>query len=307
MPAKPQKTAPRIAAIIVTRNRLALLQECLNAVQTQTRLPDEILVIDNASDDGTRDWLASQAGLTVLRQGNLGGAGGFHRGIKEAYCAGHDWFWCMDDDTIPNPDALEKLCAAPGFQGDSAGFLGSIVRWTDGSLHRMNIVADHAGGGLSWYDTVLRDKCVPCEISTFVSILVSRRAVARIGLPLKEFFIWSDDVEFTHRVSRHFPCFHVLDSVALHKTPHNRGGDPSTVAPSELWKLRYGLRNQVAFLRRQEGLRFRAFGVAYFMARQVYFICKGKRTAGTTLRLLRHLCSGLWFNPRIERVAPDNP
>ena len=297
---------PRIAAIVVTRNRLALLQECLDALHSQSRAVDEIFVINNASNDGTREFLDSQSDLTAIHQGNLGGAGGFHRGIKAAYGAGHDWFWLMDDDTIPHPDALKKLCAAPGFKTGSAGYLSSIVRWTDGQLHKMNMVGSHTAGGMSWYDSVLHDKCIPSEVSTFVSILVSRRAVAEVGLPLKEFFIWSDDVEYTHRISRQFPCFCVLDSVSVHKTPANKDGDPSQIAPGDVWKLRYGLRNQVAFLRRQPGLSLRPLRVAYFMARQVYFVAKGRLPLGAKLGLLRRLGSGLWFNPQIERVAPDN-
>ncbi len=299
MPAHPSPSAPRIAAVVVTRNRLALLQECLAALRAQTRQVDEIIVIDNASDDGTREYLAAQSDLTAIHQGNLGGAGGFHRGIKEAYRAGHDWFWLMDDDTIPTPDALEKLCETPGFRDESAGYLGSVVRWTDGNLHKMNMVSAHRGdSGIAWYDTILSDKCVPSEISTFVSVLVNRRAVAKVGLPLKEFFIWSDDVEYTHRISRVFPCFHVLDSVAVHKTPANQNGDLSTIKPEDVWKLRYGLRNQVAFMRRQRDLKLRPLKIAYFLARQTFFILKNR----APLHLIRDLWSGLWFNPRIERV-----
>lgn len=291
---------PRIAAVIVTRNRLALLQECLASVRSQSRALDEIIVINNASDDGTHEYLDLQNDLTVIHQGNLGGAGGFHRGIKEAYSKGHAWFWLMDDDTIPNPDALERLCAAPMFQNQSAGYLGSVVRWTDGALHQMNMMGGH-DKGYDWYNTVLADKCVPSSISTFVSILINRRAVAEVGLPLKEFFIWSDDVEYTHRVSRVYPCFHVLDSVVTHKTPANKNGDMHTIEASDVFKLRYGLRNQVAFMRRQKGLSLRPLRVAYFIARSTFFILKSR----APLSLIRHLWSGLWFNPRIERVAPD--
>ena len=294
---------PRIAAVVVTRNRLALLQECLAALRAQTRVVDEIFIIDNASDDGTRDYLDAQTDLIVIHQGNLGGAGGFHRGIKESYRAGYDWFWCMDDDTVPYLDALENLCAAPAFEEESAGYLGSIVRWTDGTLHRMNMDSEHRGTDISWYDTVLQDKCVANEISTFVSILISRRAVVGVGLPLKEFFIWSDDIEYTYRISSEFPCYHVLDSVAIHKTPHNKNGNLSTIAPGDVWKLRFGLRNQVAFMRGQHDVSLRTLKIAYFLVRNTLFILKSR----APLSLIFNLWSGLWFNPRIERVAPDQP
>jgi rhamnopyranosyl-N-acetylglucosaminyl-diphospho-decaprenol beta-1,3/1,4-galactofuranosyltransferase len=70
-----------IAAVVVTRNRLALLQECVAALRAQTRKPDVIYIIDNASDDGTADWLKGQGDLTVIRQENLGSSGGQYAGV----------------------------------------------------------------------------------------------------------------------------------------------------------------------------------------------------------------------------------
>ena len=83
---------PKIAAIVVTFNRLTLLQECIQALRDQTRRPDEIIVVDNSSTDGTREWLNAQLDLTVVRQGNLGSSGGQQTGIKTAYQKGYDWF-----------------------------------------------------------------------------------------------------------------------------------------------------------------------------------------------------------------------
>lgn len=294
--------AEQIAAVIVTRNRLALLQECVAAVRGQTRAPDEIIVIDNASDDGTREWLAGQSGLTVMLQGNLGGAGGFHRGMKEGCARGHDWIWCMDDDTIAEPDTLERLCATPQFQDAGTGFLGSLVKWTDGSIHKMNMwfSAPDGPGEVGWLSTVFVDKCIPAVTSTFVSFLVSRRAIERVGLPLKEMFIWCDDAEYTYRISGHFKNYHVLDSIVVHKTPANKNGDLGSVTPSEYFKLSYGLRNEIYFRRvqRQNPL-FKALRLAAFLARQTLRLLQKRAPA----YLIRSLWSGLLFSPRIERVS----
>ena len=291
--------AARIAAIVVTRDRLPLLQECVAALRAQTRRADEILIVNNDSRDGTRQWLDAQRDLTVIHQDNVGGAGGFHAGIKTAYGKGHDWFWCMDDDTIAHRDALEKLCAAPPFRAAQTGYLGSVVRWTDGAIHKMNMVGAR-GAGFEWYNTVLDDKCVPSDVSTFVSMLISRRAVAAVGLPLKEFFIWADDIEYSHRISQRFPSFHVLDSVVTHKTPANKNGDLQQIHPADAFKLRYGLRNQVCFMRRQSGASLRGLRVAYFMARTTMLIVKSR----APLSLLGNLAGGLFFSPKIEMVEP---
>ena len=295
-----------IAAVIVTRNRLALLQESVAAVRAQARAPQEIIVIDNASDDGTREWLEQQSGLVVIRQGNLGGAGGFHRGIKEAHARGHAWIWCMDDDTIPAPECLGCLCATPAFEDPSTGFLASLVQWTDGTPHKMNMWLDVPGGAREarWMGSVLSDGCLPTVTSSFVSVLIARRAVEAVGLPLKEMFIWCDDAEYTRRISSRFRGYYVLSSVAIHKTAANKDGALGSITPPEYFKLSYGLRNEV-YLRRTQSQPplIKALQLALLLARQSARLLQSR----APLYLLRSLWSGLLFSPRIERVRPLAP
>jgi GT2 family glycosyltransferase len=215
-----------VCAIVVTHNRRHLLRECLAAIAGQSRPPERILVVDNASSDGTPAMLKDDfvdVELLALST-NEGGAGGFHEGIKQAHAEGADWMWVMDDDTIPEPDALAELLAAPERLGTASppALLASRVVWRDGRAHPMNApwpertrverVIDGAERGL-----------LPLRFATFVSLLVHRGTVDRHGLPLKNFFIWSDDVEYTSRaVLGGDLAYLVPTSVAVHKTerPH---------------------------------------------------------------------------------------
>jgi GT2 family glycosyltransferase len=299
-------TAGSIAAIIVTRNRLALLQESVQAVRQQTRPADEIIVVNNDSDDGTREWLDSQQGLTVIHQANLGGAGGFYQGLKTGHQRGHDWFWCMDDDTIPQAEALERLCATPYFQKANTGYLGSMVQWTDGSPHKMNMWFDAPQGAenIDWYTSVLDDKCVPSRTSSFVSILISRAAVEKVGLPIKEMFIWADDAEYTLRISQYFKNYHVLDSIVLHKTASNHKGTIATATPADYFKLKYGLRNEVYFRRQQQKSPIGKFvTLALLLTRHTLLLLKAR----APFYLIKSLWSGLFFSPRIEQVSGQSP
>jgi GT2 family glycosyltransferase len=244
------KSNPSIAVVVVTYNRLALLQECIAALHGQTRPPDEIIVVNNGSTDGTADWLAAQADLTVVTQGNLGSSGGQYAGIRTAYQKGHGWFWCMDDDTIPESEALERLTVSPYFRDARTGFLSSVVLWTDGQPHLGNeLCPSHA---TEWCKTVLDDRCVRVTYSTFVSLLLCRVAVSAVGLPIKELFIWGDDHEYTGRISAKYVNYCVLDSRVIHKTTRNVRPGYSGVA--DLAKYCYLRRNQIWLVRNDSTL-----------------------------------------------------
>ncbi len=238
---------PKISAVVVTFNRLTLLKEVIVALRNQTRPLDEIIVVNNGSTDDTAAWLSEQPSLSVITQANLGGAGGFFTGVKAACERGHDWIWCMDDDTVPNPDALERFVENVAFRNPETGYLSSLVLWTDGSPHLMNIplLVNHA----KWLHRFQQDRCIPIRDTSFVSLMVKREAVMRAGLPLREFFIWGDDSEFTRRLSEHHCGYLVLDSVVVHKTKSNAPAAFTKVGPAERTKYLYGTRNRIILYR----------------------------------------------------------
>ena len=103
-----------VAVVVVTFNRADLLRRMLAGLAALTRQPDAVIVVDNASTDHTRQVLeeaGNRALLAIHEDRNLGGAGGFHRGVREAYDRGYDRIWLMDDDVVPAPDCLDVLLA----------------------------------------------------------------------------------------------------------------------------------------------------------------------------------------------------
>jgi len=234
-----------VAAIVVTHNRIEQLRKCLRLLAEQTRHPDETLVFDNVSDDGTAEFLAGlNTRVSVLRPTrNVGGAGGFHLAIAEAWKRGHDWFWLMDDDSAPTADALERLLEPLSDLDPTPLVLASRVLWSgDRSLHPMNQPLPSLDRS-----ALVRGACtglMPLRASSFVSCLLHRSAVDRYGLPNRNYFVWNDDLEYTARVLRHEHGYWVPASVVFHETPspHRTGSaDPS--------KFYFEVRNKLLMLR----------------------------------------------------------
>ena len=104
-----------VAVVVVTHNRADLLAGMLEGLVAQSRQPDAVIVVDNASGDHTAQVLDSMSAraelpLTVIRsEENVGGAGGFRIGMQTAYDGGWDRIWLMDDDVVPAPDCLAQL------------------------------------------------------------------------------------------------------------------------------------------------------------------------------------------------------
>lgn len=193
----------KIAAVIVTYNRLELLKECINAVRNQTRTLDEIIVINNSSTDGTLEWLNKQDDLTVITQENLGGAGGFYTGIKTAYEKGYDWIWCMDDDGLPTPNCLSILMN----NIDDADVIGPIVYEKEKDELAFNVYylynknKYHVINNIQLLDGIKSStSCLNGWASFFNGILLPNYLINKIGLPKREMFMWGDEVEYYKRI-----------------------------------------------------------------------------------------------------------
>jgi len=219
---------PRVVAVIVTWNRRDLLLESVAAVSAQSRAPDAVIVVDNASTDGTPAAVRSTfpgVQLATLAV-NHGGAGGFAYGMALALADGADLIWLMDDDTVPEPDALVTLLAARGrHPGTPPALVASRVLWTDGRAHPMNTPRAKPFATAAERRTATAAGCIPIRSASFVSILVEAAECRRRGLPMADFFLWNDDFEFTTRLLRGRAGLLCPASVVVHKTATFGGTD----------------------------------------------------------------------------------
>lgn len=273
--AHPGARGARVVAVVVTYNREQLLQDCLDALAAQERRPDAVVVIDNASSDASgtvADQHPLGADVVHLRR-NVGGAGGFATGIARALVRhAADWVWVMDDDTIPTPGALAALLASLEASPVRLSVLSSRALWTDGRIHPMNSQRTRLGSSAQERRDAERAGGRAIRTASYVSALLSGEDVRRLGLPLADYFIWSDDFEHTGRLLRHGRGLHVPGSVVEHRTV--RFGDAQTNPGSRFY---YDVRNRTWAL-----LRTRSFTP---WEKVLY---GGRTVVGWATRLLRH-------------------
>lgn len=195
-----------ICAVVVTYNRKVLLLRCLQALERQSYALEHIVIVDNASTDGTVDFLRQQGYLENSRvtflslPENQGGAGGFHAGIKFAYDNNYDYIWLMDDDGIPDNDCLGELVKF--IRADN--YIGPLVLDIDNPLNlTFTLRLPNTNKVLSNLNDIKQfDKVIPNIVMPFNGILFSRNVVGKIGFPKKDYFIWGDDMEYTWRAAK---------------------------------------------------------------------------------------------------------
>ncbi len=257
----------RLVALVVTFNRLAHLQKTVQRLLEAT--PDHlaaVLVVDNASDDGTRVWLEEQADprLHVLRfESNLGGAGGFEAGMRHAMQSlAPDWLLMMDDDARPAPDALAQ------FHGqDRTGRDGWVAAtyFPDGGICEMNrpvlnpflslrvfwAALRHGRAGYHSPDAAyIARQPTDVDGASFVGFFVSKGAVEQAGYPDGRLFIYGDDPLYSIRL-RQLGARLGFDPAL--RFEHECGAEMGTHPITPLWKVYYMYRNQLLVYRAAAG------------------------------------------------------
>ena len=225
-----------VAVVVVTYNRADLLERMLVGLTALDRVPDTVIVVDNASTDHTPAVLAAatNSGLQVVRTDeNLGGAGGFHLGVRTAYEAGYDRIWLMDDDVIPAPTCLTVLMDRDEdcLMAVREDLDGRLIEKAATRFDLRNPLAIHPKRALVETDFGSRDRmpeAVELENVAFEGFMVRRGVIDAIGLPDPSYFIFYDDVDFAVRARRAgFRIWALRDAVLVRQLDFSQQHDLS--------------------------------------------------------------------------------
>lgn len=242
------------SVLVVTYNRINKLKKCIECIEAQTIAPDRIIIINNNSNDGTKEYLddISQRDTrynVVHMESNVGGAGGFEQGVREFEQSGIQWLLMIDDDAMLQPDyirsiderivhddATEKYLAYAGAVYENGKLALNHRRiLTKGCINREYPV------GTDYY----KKDVFECDQATFCGLVVNRKTVSAIGSPRGDFFIWYDDTEYSMRIRSIGEIYVVPKAFIIHECVNPEGGNNIAVFTRFKEKEYYGVRNRL--------------------------------------------------------------
>lgn len=242
----------RFAIILVTYNRLDCLKIALEKYERQTKIPAYILVVDNASNDGTKEYLEEWMSIpstkyrkiVIRSEQNTGGSGGFSYGLEEGCKLDCDFLFLADDDAYAEPDMLEKLSKAyQSFSKENVSALCTAIL-NHGKYeisHRCHMKKGLLRVRLKFIPKkYYNQKRFRVDILTFVGAAIKKDTVKKVGLPKKEYFIYYDDTEYSLRLLQEGSIYCIPDSIMHHDTKENKRLS---------WKYYYDTRNWIDLVR----------------------------------------------------------
>ena len=240
----------KIGVVIVTYNRLEKLKIALKKFENQTKKQAYILVVNNASNDGTleylNDWKKNKSAynkFVINLKENTGGSGGFYNGLKKAIELDADWIWVSDDDAYPKENAIEK---AEEFlkkfdnKEKLSAFCAKVIN--NGKIdyfHRKTVKYNLTQ--IKTFPTKEADykkEFIEIDRFSYVGAILNKDILKKAGLTNKDYFIYYDDTEHSYRMKKYGDILVVPNIVVEHNVKNGNAQD---------WKIYYYIRNKLIY------------------------------------------------------------
>lgn len=262
----------KLGVVLVTYNRLDKLKIALECYEKQSYLPNQLIVVNNASNDGTTEyldeWLKKESKFkkeVINLKKNTGGSGGFHEGLKKSLKLNLDYVWVSDDDAFPDKNCFEIAndFLENNSDKDISAICGTVInRGKIDVMHRRRLKK----GLLFLFQTFVSKREYEKEffelnLFTYVGTFINVKKMKKEGVTIKDYFIYCDDTEHSYRLSKVGKIYCIPTIKITHDGPLNNGHDGVT------WKLYYGIRNSIDFVKR-------SFSKRYYITYKFYFRLK---------------------------------
>lgn len=268
-----------VCAVLVTYNRVDVLKTALSYIKAQTLQPSMVVVVDNNSTDGTKEFLSTikNDGLihTVHLDKNIGYAGGIAHGMEYGMKQGKlDYFWIMDDDSYQPDDTLGLLVQNIETSGfDILGSNGFVLKF--GSKKQITT----------------QNKMEEADFILIDGAIIKADVVAHIGAPSEKFFMMCEDYEYCKRLKKNGYRVGVLNMDSINRL-HLGGGGKFT--KNTLWRGYYHSRNHLLILKQYFSL-MSLFG---YVVSQSKFIIAAAILAPDRFQRVKLRMLGIWHGLR---------
>ncbi|CAI8728310.1 rhamnopyranosyl-N-acetylglucosaminyl-diphospho-decaprenol beta-1,3/1,4-galactofuranosyltransferase [Priestia megaterium] len=217
-----------VDVVIVTYgNRWKYLEIILDRLSSFKEI-NKIVLVDNGVTYPLKDKLEDYDNIVMLRfDNNEGSAIGFHEGIKASLKESGDFIWLLDDDNLPEREAINKLRDVQKLLNNPKAVLSSFrsdrremkakggQNFTRNSFFEFHII-DKIQKKQNRKISSIHEGLLRCESVPYGGLLLDKQIMKNIALPNKEYFLYCDDIDFTYQLTKNgYEIYCVLESVIV--------------------------------------------------------------------------------------------
>lgn len=239
----------KVICCVASYNRKNLLLKCIDALYSQTYQIESILIFDNNSDFDIYELFENKKkypNIKIIKStSNIGSSGAFNSLTKFAIQTDIDFVWYLDDDVAPANNCLEELVK----HADSSNVLiplkfynGKCVELSARKLDFKNPfrIDPKREIIMNCLDSIDDLELISVKTVSFEGLFISKSVINKIGLPVSNFFICHDDLEYSLRILKHNEPIRLVKKAIL-----NREYDVARFKTLISWKAFFAMRNYV--------------------------------------------------------------
>ncbi|MEM4605435.1 MAG: glycosyltransferase [Candidatus Pacearchaeota archaeon] len=295
-----------IGALVLTKDRKKMAEECIKKLLKIKKIKKIILVINGESTDNyplSSKYEKNKKVIILELPKNFGSAGGYKEGLKKALKEKIAWLWLFDEDCEPLENSFDELIKAKEFlkrKKEKISYLSSSLKWLDGGNLPIKICLENP-----FWAEYLSNSLIEIKWSVFTGLFINMRILKEKDLPKKDLFIYSDDTIFTYNLSKKGRGFLVGKSKILHKdySLKRRNYTPITSNKELLRRTGIYLRNSIYFSKiliksKEKNDKKDAIRIFLGSLKNSFMAIINSRRFYYLPLILQFLIRGLFFNPK---------